>query len=91
MSLIFNAMRASVSGISGIPVLGHPPSWCTHKLTACFVSQSTALNRDRAGNFSDTTVAKWPCPRTLRKLKSVKTFLPSTRIVQITESNQDLV
>jgi hypothetical protein len=65
---------------------------CIQVFTACFVvSYSTAHNRGRAANFTDTTFAKRElATKTLRKAKSVKTTLSSIRFVQITKSNQDL-
>jgi hypothetical protein len=84
-------MLVSVSNISGTPVLGRPPSWCTLKFIACFVvSHSTVRSRGREGNFSDTNFANLAV-KTLHKTKYVKTTLSNTRFDVITECNQDLV
>jgi hypothetical protein len=69
-------------------------SWLNgSELTACFnVSHRTAHTRGRGANFTDTTSAKRELAvNILRKVKSVKTTLSSTRFVQITKSSQDLV
>jgi hypothetical protein len=58
-----------VPGISEIPVLG---------LTFFVLSHSTANNRGRAANFTDTTFSKW---------EFAVTTLSSTRFVQITAYN----
>jgi hypothetical protein len=86
-------MLASASSISGIPVLGRPPTWCTLKFTACFdVLHSTAHTHGQAADLADTIFAKREMTvNTLHKLKSLKTTLSSTRFVRITKSNQDLV
>jgi hypothetical protein len=48
------------------------------------VSHSTAHNRGRAVNFTDTTFAKRELAvKTLRKVKSVKTTPSTTRVSQI--------
>jgi hypothetical protein len=61
--------------------------------TACLiVSHSTAHQRGRTANFTDTTFAKRELAvNTLRKVKAIKTTLSTTRFVQVTKSNQDLV
>jgi hypothetical protein len=89
----FSTTLASVSSISGISVLGHLPSWCTLKFTACFhVSHNIAHIHDRAANFTNTTFAKRKLAmNTLCKAKTVKTTLSNTHFIQITKSNQDLV
>jgi hypothetical protein len=86
-------MMAPATIISGIPVLGRPPSWCTLRFTACFVvCHNTAHNHGRAPNFTDTTFAKRELAlNTLSKVKSVKAALSNTLFVQITKSSQDLV
>jgi hypothetical protein len=77
-----SAMLASVSSISGIPVLGLPPYWCTLKFTASFV---VSHNRCRTANFTDITFAKRKLAlNTLRKVKSVRTTQSNTRFFQIT-------
>jgi hypothetical protein len=82
-------MLASVSSVSGIPVLGRPPSWRTLKFAACFViSHSSTHNSGRAANFTDTTFAK---REFAVNTKSVKTTLSNTHFLQITKSNQDVV
>jgi hypothetical protein len=86
-----SAMIAPVSSISGIPVLGRPPSWCTLRFSACFVV-SHALRTIAAGwqpsltHFCQTGVGV----TTLRKVKSVKATLSNTRFLQITKWNQYL-
>jgi hypothetical protein len=85
-------MLASVTSISGIPVQGRPPSWCSLKLTICFdVLHSTVHTPGLVANFTNTTFAKQELAlNTLRKVKSVKTTLSNTLFIQITKSNQDL-
>jgi hypothetical protein len=65
-----------------------------HRLFIClFVCWfSAAHNRGRAAKFAVTSFAKRELAvNTLRKVKSVKTFLTNTRFVPITKSNEDLV
>jgi hypothetical protein len=82
-----------VSSISSIPVLGRLPSWCTLKFTACFdVSHSTTHTCGQAANFTDTAFAKLELAmNTQHKVMTVKTTLSSTRFVQITKFNENLV
>jgi hypothetical protein len=93
MKLDISAMPASVYSISGISVLGCPPSWSTLKFAACLVvSHSAAHTRGLSANFADTTFAKLEFSvKTLLKVKSVKPTLPDTRFAEVTKSNQDLV
>jgi hypothetical protein len=85
-------MLASVSRISGIPLLGRPPSWCTLKFTAWFdVPHSTEHNHGRKANFTDTAFAKRELAvNTLRKVKSVNTTLSNISFIHITKSKEDL-
>jgi hypothetical protein len=86
-------MSASVSSISGIPVLGRPSSWFTLKFIVWLVvSHSTAHTCCRANNFTDISFAKRDLAvNTLRKVKSVKTTPSNGRFVHISKSIQDLV
>jgi hypothetical protein len=88
-----SVMVASVSSISGIPVLGHPPSWCTLIFNICFVVwHNTEHNCGQAASLTDTTFANWELAvNMLHKVKSVKTILSNTYFVQITKSDQDLM
>jgi hypothetical protein len=57
-----SAMIASLSSISGILVLWHPPSWCTLRFTTCYVVLlSTAHNCIRAATFSDALLPNGSC------------------------------
>jgi hypothetical protein len=88
-----SAVIASASSVSGIPVLERLPSCCTLRFTAYFVvSHSTAHALCRVANFTNANFATPELAvNKLRKAKPIKCTLPSTRFVQITESNQDLV
>jgi hypothetical protein len=74
-----SAMLVSMFSISGIPILGRPPSWCTLKFTDCFdVSHSTVHTHGWTINFNDTNFVKRELAgNTLRKMKSVKSTLPN--------------
>jgi hypothetical protein len=82
-----------VTSITGIPVLGCPPSWCSLKLVVCFdVSHSAAQTHGLAANVTDTTFAKQELAvSTLRKVMSLKATLSNMFFTQITKSNEDLV
>jgi hypothetical protein len=83
-------MLASVSSISGIPILGRLPSWSALKFVTCFlVSHSIAHTRGREANFTCTTFAKrvsadgpYIASALMAQKTSLPTVIPLLRVIQ---------